>query len=207
MSAYWPWWAGAIALGSLTAVHLKVFRQPLGVSGSWRRVVEAATDPAVRSGEAAMTGDDDAALEAALLEATERAFGADAMRSAESASDGAPTTPTAEMALETPWTAHALFLVMLIAGAVIAGITSGGLHVAIQPALAYEQLLGRGPFTWIALAIGGVCVGFGTRMAGGCSSGHGLSGCARLERTSLIATAAFFGTGCAASLLIARFLS
>ena len=49
------------------------------------------------------------------------------------------------------------------------------------------------------LLVGGVLVGVGTRMATGCTSGHGLCGVARFERGSLLATAAFFGTGCATS--------
>jgi uncharacterized membrane protein YedE/YeeE len=38
-------------------------------------------------------------------------------------------------------------------------------------------------------------VGFGTRMATGCTSGHGLCGVARFEKGSLLATCCFFGTG------------
>lgn len=48
-----------------------------------------------------------------------------------------------------------------------------------------------------ALLIGGALVGFGTSLAGGCTSGHGLVGCARARPTSLVVTAAFFGTAVA----------
>ena len=54
----------------------------------------------------------------------------------------------------------------------------------------------------VVLAVGGVLVGVGTRMAGGCTSGHGLSGCSRLQPSSLIATASFFGTGIVVSFLL-----
>ena len=50
---------------------------------------------------------------------------------------------------------------------------------------------------WLALLGGGALVGFGTSMAGGCTSGHGLVGCARLQPASLVVTAAFFGTAVA----------
>ncbi len=53
------------------------------------------------------------------------------------------------------------------------------------------------------LFVGGVLVGFGTRLAGGCSSGHGLSGCGRLYPTSLLATAVFFGTAVLVSFVLA----
>lgn len=42
------------------------------------------------------------------------------------------------------------------------------------------------------LAGGGVALGYGARWAGGCTSGHGLSGCSAGSRDSLAATATFF---------------
>ena len=44
-----------------------------------------------------------------------------------------------------------------------------------------------------AILIGGLLVGFGTRMGSGCTSGHGLCGLARFSRRSMVATAVFFG--------------
>jgi len=46
--------------------------------------------------------------------------------------------------------------------------------------------------TWIFLVIGGVFVGFGTRYAGGCTSGHAISGLSNLQFPSLISVIAFF---------------
>ena len=43
-----------------------------------------------------------------------------------------------------------------------------------------------------AILIGGLLVGFGTRMGSGCTSGHGLCGIARFSRRSIVATAVFF---------------
>jgi uncharacterized membrane protein YedE/YeeE len=43
------------------------------------------------------------------------------------------------------------------------------------------------------LALGGLLVGFGTRLSSGCTSGHGISGLASLSRTSLIAVIVFMG--------------
>ncbi|MCY4780456.1 YeeE/YedE thiosulfate transporter family protein [Sphingobacterium sp. UT-1RO-CII-1] len=42
------------------------------------------------------------------------------------------------------------------------------------------------------LAIGGILVGFGTRYAGGCTSGHAISGLSDLQLPSLIAVIGFF---------------
>jgi uncharacterized membrane protein YedE/YeeE len=42
------------------------------------------------------------------------------------------------------------------------------------------------------LLIGGILVGFGARYAGGCTSGHSISGISNLQLPSLIATIGFF---------------
>ena len=44
-----------------------------------------------------------------------------------------------------------------------------------------------------AILIGGLLVGFGTRMGSGCTSGHGLCGLALFSWRSVVATAVFFG--------------
>ena len=44
------------------------------------------------------------------------------------------------------------------------------------------------------LIIAGLLVGFGTRMANGCTSGHGVCGIARLSGRSIVATAVFMAT-------------
>jgi hypothetical protein len=45
------------------------------------------------------------------------------------------------------------------------------------------------------LMVGGLLVGIGTRLANGCTSGHGVCGIARLSPRSLAATAAFMAAG------------
>jgi hypothetical protein len=47
------------------------------------------------------------------------------------------------------------------------------------------------PMSWAVIIIAGLLVGFGTRLGGGCTSGHGICGVARLSPRSLIATAVF----------------
>jgi uncharacterized membrane protein YedE/YeeE len=48
---------------------------------------------------------------------------------------------------------------------------------------------------WGAIVGGGFLVGFGTAYAGGCTSGHAISGLAALERASLLAVIGFFAGG------------
>ncbi len=45
---------------------------------------------------------------------------------------------------------------------------------------------------WPLLVAGGLLVGFGTRLGGGCTSGHGVCGLGRLSGRSLVAVATFF---------------
>lgn len=47
------------------------------------------------------------------------------------------------------------------------------------------------PSSWLVIAAGGLLVGFGTRMGGGCTSGHGVCGTARLSPRSITATVTF----------------
>jgi uncharacterized protein len=47
----------------------------------------------------------------------------------------------------------------------------------------------------ITLIAAGLLVGYGTRLGGGCTSGHGVCGVARLSPRSLIATAVFMAAG------------
>jgi uncharacterized membrane protein YedE/YeeE len=48
------------------------------------------------------------------------------------------------------------------------------------------------PKALLILIIGGLLVGFGTRYAGGCTSGHAITGLSSLQKPSLIAVIGFF---------------
>jgi uncharacterized protein len=58
--------------------------------------------------------------------------------------------------------------------------------------------------SWPMLAASGLLVGFGTRIAGGCTSGHGVCGIPRLSMRSIAATLIFMGTA-AAVVLVMRY--
>lgn len=91
------------------------------------------------------------------------------------------------------------FLSVIFAGA----FTPTVMHVGES----FHRFFGDKPVVVASvLLLGGVLVGFGTRMATGCTSGHGLCGVARFERGSLLATVAFFGTGVATSFALSGLL-
>jgi uncharacterized membrane protein YedE/YeeE len=55
----------------------------------------------------------------------------------------------------------------------------------------------RNPAGAAKLLMGGFLIGFGTRYAGGCTSGHSITGIANLNWPSLLATICFFAGGLA----------
>jgi uncharacterized membrane protein YedE/YeeE len=73
------------------------------------------------------------------------------------------------------------------------GIKSGGEAYLPTELFAAEAL--ADPKSWILLMIGGFLVGFGARYAGGCTSGHSISGMSNLQLPSLVATIGFFVGG------------
>jgi len=58
---------------------------------------------------------------------------------------------------------------------------------------------------WPQLILGGLLVGFGTRMGSGCTSGHGVCGIARVSTRSIAATCVFLGVGMLVATTIASF--
>ena len=81
-------------------------------------------------------------------------------------------------------------------------------------ALGIHDFSGLGPkevFSWSALltirgfvsvVVGGFLVGFGTAYAGGCTSGHAISGLADRQLPSLIAVVGFFAGGLVGTFLV-----
>ena len=86
---------------------------------------------------------------------------------------------------------------LFILGLVAAGF---GWHAFVAPAAAREGF-GLG---WAAVA--GLLVGFGTRVGGGCTSGHGVCGLGRFSLRSLVAVIIFMATGMAATYLVRHVL-
>ncbi len=71
-----------------------------------------------------------------------------------------------------------VFLLGLVGGAGIVSLIQGGLNIQMQANVPM-------------LLLAGLLVGFGTRLGGGCTSGHGVCGLARRSRRSLVATIIF----------------
>ena len=135
----------------------------------------------------------------------------------------------------TPWTALAGGLLIGLAAIVllslngrIAGVSSiaAGLWFSPRGERAWRLLfiagliLGTGGWVWATaqapvprphfpsglLVLAGLLVGDGTSLGGGCTSGHGVCGLARLSVRSLVATAIFLGVAIATTFVVRHFL-
>lgn len=206
MIDYWPWWAGALALAAVTLLYTVGTGRSFGISGAWDRVLHWRQEAEVERIDARFA--DDAALQEALVAATAQQFGAqqfdvDARAVDAAVRDPRGEEPPAAATRPAPLVAHAALLVSVFVGGLVAAVASGGFAVRTDMGEAFDRIVTGNPITMIlVLFAGGVLVGFGTRLAGGCSSGHGLSGCGRLSPPGLLATAVFFGTAAAVSFLL-----
>jgi uncharacterized membrane protein YedE/YeeE len=70
-----------------------------------------------------------------------------------------------------------------LAGLILAPIVAGLIGYGMSPP--------KLPSSWAVIVVAGLLVGFGTRLGGGCTSGHGICGTARLSPRSIAATVVF----------------
>lgn len=73
----------------------------------------------------------------------------------------------------------------------LAGLPLGTLVVLLAEPHASSAPVIEG--SWIVLAVAGLLVGYGARLGGGCTSGHGVCGIPRLSARSIVATGVFMG--------------
>lgn len=203
---FWDWWQGALALAFVTLAFWWVMRAPLGVSSSWDRVVHWRDEEEFARKERAMF-EQRHQLNDAMMAETIAQFGEEAVARMMAQRRDAAARESAAHSGERrriPWQAHVTFLATMVIGGLIASVLRGDFQLKFDMGAEYARLLGSGPHIWLVLLAGGFLIGFGTRMAGGCSSGHGLSGCARLQPGSLAATGAFFGMAVVTSLILEK---
>ncbi len=199
MTNYWPWWAGAIGLALVTINYTLATDRSLGVSSAWDRVLHWRDERRLERMDAEFT--DDRELVDALAAATAEHFGTvpAAPAAPEIEADAAPIS----VRRPAPLVAQAALLASVFVGGLVAAVTSGRFKLRLDMGGGFHDIVTANPTVMVGvLFVGGILVGFGTRLAGGCSSGHGLSGCGRLSPVSMVATAVFFGTAVLVSFLL-----
>jgi len=92
----------------------------------------------------------------------------------------------------------------LVVGGVLSALWTGGWAPTWDLGV-FDQVIGLGPGGKVAwMFAGGLFIGFGTRLAGGCTSGHGIFGLSNFEWPSLVSTISFMAAGAVMTHLIYR---
>lgn len=102
------------------------------------------------------------------------------------------------------WDYPMLFLVGTFLGSLASVITSHGFRVETVPHTWVERFGRSAPVRLLAAFAGGVVIMFGARMAGGCTSGHGISGSLQLAASSWVFFLTLFAFGLLTALLLFR---
>ncbi|OPX64585.1 MULTISPECIES: YeeE/YedE thiosulfate transporter family protein [unclassified Methanoregula] len=92
----------------------------------------------------------------------------------------------------------------VVIGAFLSSSLSGTFHLSWVPSL-WATVFGNSAILRLLAALaGGILLGFGARWAGGCTSGHGISGSIQLSLASMITAACFFAGGIAVAMILYR---
>ena len=90
----------------------------------------------------------------------------------------------------------------IVIGSFISSLLSGQFQIQFLPEFWIAEF-GQTPLLRLIVAIiGGIFMGFGARWAGGCTSGHGISGTLQLSISSWIAVICFFIGGIFSAFLL-----
>lgn len=96
------------------------------------------------------------------------------------------------------------FVFGLFLGGVVSAVATGGWHPTWALGM-FDGAIGLGAPGKVAwMFVAGLFIGFGTRLGGGCTSGHGIFGLSNFEVPSLITTLSFMAGGIATTQLIYR---
>ena len=177
LSSPWPWYVAGPLIGLIVPVLLLLGNRPFGVSSNLRHVCAA-------------------------------------------------VAPCRLPYFDYNWRREGAWNLLFICGVLLGGFIGGYVLGNPEPvalsaeargslaALGITDLHGLAPrelFRWAALGtvhgivllvVGGFAVGFGTAYAGGCTSGHAITGLADLQPASLVAVMGFFAGGLLATWLI-----
>jgi len=96
------------------------------------------------------------------------------------------------------------FIGGLVLGGFLSALLGGGFAPTWDLGM-FDRIIGfghAGKLAW--MFVGGLFIGFGTRLAGGCTSGHGIFGLSNFESPSLVSTLSFMAAGVVTTQIVYR---
>ncbi len=99
-----------------------------------------------------------------------------------------------------------MVVIGIVLGAFLSSVLSGRFSPEWIPSFWQAQAGGDILARWAVALLGGVVMGFGARWAGGCTSGHGISGTLQLAVSSWLAAICFFAGGILTAMFIFKVL-
>lgn len=97
-----------------------------------------------------------------------------------------------------------MLVIGIVLGAFVASISSADFNFLSIPSMWKLEIGNSFLLRFLASVLGGILLGLGARWAGGCTSGHGISGTSMLSVISWLATIGFFLGGIVSAFLIYR---
>jgi hypothetical protein len=96
-----------------------------------------------------------------------------------------------------------MLVIGIVIGSFISAVLSGEFNLSLIPVTDFESILNQNILGRVFSAfVGGIFLGFGARLAGGCTSGHGISGTFQLSIASWISLIGFFVGGAVTAFII-----
>lgn len=95
-----------------------------------------------------------------------------------------------------------MLAVGVLLGGFVSAVLSGDIRLEAVPQLWAREFGAGVGWRWLAAVLGGFLLGAGSRWAGGCTSGHGISGTLQLVAGSWLAVVCFFIGGVATAFLL-----
>jgi uncharacterized protein len=105
------------------------------------------------------------------------------------------------------WDYGTLFLIGTMLGALVSALSSKSFRIEKVPRIWAQRFGHSAAVRFLAAFVGGIIVMYGARMAGGCTSGHGISGTLQLALSSWIFFGVMFIAGTITALLLFRRLT
>jgi uncharacterized membrane protein YedE/YeeE len=97
---------------------------------------------------------------------------------------------------------HWMMVLGILIGACVSALLSGTFSITWVPHRWLTAFGDEPVIRWFQALMGGIIMGFGARWAGGCTSGHGISGTAQLTVASWVSAMCFFAGGIATAFIL-----